>query len=195
MKPKKALPCRFVENLKHMKKTILIFGGVLGVILCIYLVYATNLMYTNPNFKGNDIIGYASMVMVFSLTFFGIRNYRNKQLNGVISLGQAFRVGALIAFIGSTIYVVFWMFYYYLVIPDFLDVYHAHVIRQTTSSGASAAELAAKKEEIASFAKMYKNPLFVIAMTYMEMLPVGLVVAFISSLILKRKLKASVAAE
>ena len=178
-----------------MKKTILIFGGVLGVILCINLVYVTNLLYTNPEFKGNDLAGYAAMVVVFSLTFFGIRNYRNKQLNGAISFGQAFKTGALIAFMGSSIYVLFWMFYYYAFIPDFLEVYHAHVLKSVTQSGASASEIAAKKEEMASFSKMYKNPLFVIAMTYMEMLPVGLVVAFVSSLILKKKIKADVAAE
>lgn len=170
-----------------MKKTILIFGGILGVIICLNLVYVTNLLYTNPDFKGNDLAGYASMVLVFSLTFFGIRNYRNKQLNGVISLGQAFKMGALIALVGSTIYVAFWLFYYYAFIPDFLDVYHAHVLKATTESGASASEIAAKTKEMANFAKMYENPLFVIAVTYMEMLPVGLVVAFISALILKRK--------
>jgi hypothetical protein len=36
---------------------------------------------------------------------------------------------------------------------------------------------------------MYENPLFVVLITYSEVLPVGLVVAFISSLILKRKPK------
>lgn len=178
-----------------MQKTILIFGGILGLILCINLVYVTNLLYTNPEFKGNDLAGYAAMVVVLSLTFFGIRNYRNKQLNGVISLGQAFKIGALIAFVGSSIYVLFWMFYYYAFIPDFLEVYHAHVLKGLTQSGTSASEIAAKKEEMASFAKMYKKPLFVIGITYMEILPIGLVVAFVSSLILKRKIKAGVVGE
>jgi hypothetical protein len=34
---------------------------------------------------------------------------------------------------------------------------------------------------------MYKNPLFNAMMTYVEILPVGLIVTLISSLILKRK--------
>jgi hypothetical protein len=33
----------------------------------------------------------------------------------------------------------------------------------------------------------YKNPLFVVLITYAEVLPVGLIVAFVSALILKRK--------
>ena len=37
------------------------------------------------------------------------------------------------------------------------------------------------------FRGMYKNPLFVILMTYAEVLPVWMVVALISALILKKK--------
>ena len=141
-----------------------------------------NLCYTNPDFKGNDILGYAAMVVVFSLIFFGVRNYRNKQLNGVISFGKAFKTGVFIALLGATMYVAAWLFYYYLFVPDFLDHYISHVLRDVP-----AADLAAKTEEMDNFREMYKNPLFVILITYAEVLPVGLIVALISGLILKKK--------
>ena len=170
-----------------MKRNVLIFGSILGAILSINIFYTVNLLYTNPNFKSNDVIGYTAMVVVFSLTFFGIRNYRDKQLNGVISFRKAFKTGALIAFIGSTVYIIVWLFYYYLFVPDFLDKYIAHMMQRTADSGASAAEIVNKKKEMDDFREMYKNPGFVILITYFEVLPVGLVVALISSLILKRK--------
>lgn len=170
-----------------MNRNVLIFGLVLGAILCINLIYMVNLCYNNPDFESNDIVGYAAMVVVFSLTFFGIRNYRNKQLNGVISLGKAFKTGALIAIVGSTMYVVVWLFYYYLFVPDFLDKYIPHVLKEAARNGATASDLAAKTKEMENFKEMYKNPFFVILITYSEVLPVGLIVAFISSLILKRK--------
>ncbi len=165
-----------------MKKTVLIFGSVLGAILCVSMIYTVNLSYNNPDFQGNEVIGYASMVVVFSMTFFGIKNYRDKQLNGVISLGEAFKTGALIALFGSTIYVGVWLFYYYLFVPDFLDKYILHVLKNV-----SASELAAKTKEMDNFREMYKNPLFVVLITYSEVLPVGLAVALISSFILKKK--------
>jgi hypothetical protein len=180
----------FEPNLKDkqkMKRNVLIFGLVLGTILCINMVYMVNLCYTNPDFKSNDVLGYAAMVVVFSLTFFGIRNYRNKELGGVISFGKAFKTGALIAFAGSTMYVLVWLFYYYLFVPDFIDVFIPHVLNDAARNGATAAELAEKTKEMADFREMYKNPLFVVLITYSEVLPVGLVVALISSLILKRK--------
>jgi len=170
-----------------MKRNVLIFGLILGTIMTGHMVYIIDVVYHNPDFESNDVVGYAAMVVVFSLTFFGIRNYRNKQLNGVISLGQAFKTGALIAIIGSSMYVGVWLFYYYLFVPDFLDKYTLHVIHQATRNGATASELAAKTQEMEQFKEMYKSPVFVILISYAEVLPIGLVVAFVSSLILKRK--------
>ena len=170
-----------------MKRNVLIFGLILGIILAGHAVYMMSLVYRNPDFESNDIVGYAAMVVVFSLTFFGIRNYRNKQLNGVISFGEAFKTGALIALVGSTLYVVIGLSYYYLFVPDFLDKYTLHVINQATRNGATAAELVAKTQELAQFREMYKGPFFAILISYAEVLPIGLVVAFVSSLFLKRK--------
>jgi amino acid transporter len=167
-----------------MKKNVLIFGLILGTILCVNMVFMVNLMYTNPDFEGNDVLGYASMVVVFSLIFFGVRNYRNKQLDGVISFGKAFKAGLLIALIASSMYVVVWLFYYYLFVPDFIDIYINYVLKDVP-----AAELAAKTEEMKQFKDMYQNPFFVILITYSEVLPVGLVVTLVSALILKKKVK------
>ncbi len=165
-----------------MKKTVLIFGLIIGTILCANMIVMVNMMYTNPDFKGNDIVGYAAMVVLFSLIFLGVRNYRKKYLDGFISFGKAFKIGSLIALIGSTMYVVVWLFYYYLFVPDFMDVYTTYVLENC-----DPADVQSKTLEMANFKEMYKNPLFVILITYSEVLPIGLLVALISALILKKK--------
>lgn len=170
-----------------MKRNVLIFGLTLGVILAGHATYMMSLVYRNPEFESNDIVGYAAMIVVFSLTFFGTRNYRNNYLDGVISMGKAFKTAALIALVGSTMYVIVGLGYYYLFVPDFLDKYTLHVLHMATKNGATAAELAARTKEMEQFSEMYKNPFFAILISYMEVLPVGLIVAFISSLILKKK--------
>jgi amino acid transporter len=167
-----------------MKKNVLTYGLIIGIILCIHMVLLVNVIYNNPNVKANDIVGYAAMVVMFSLIFFGVRNYRNKQLNGIITFGKAFKTGALIALVGSTIYVIVWLFYYYLFVPDFIEVYTERVLNTCSPS-----DLEAKTEQMASFKEMYKNPLFIILITYSEVLPIGLVVALVSALILKKKQK------
>lgn len=170
-----------------MKRNVWIFGLILGTILTGNALYMMNKVCNNPSFEGNDVVGYAAMIVVFSLTFFGIRNYRDKQLNGTISFARAFRVGGLIALVGSTMYVVVGLFYIFVVQPDFLDKYGIHMIKMAEKHGATAEELAAKTIEVEQFKDMYKNPLFAILISYMEVLPVGLAVALVSSLILKRR--------
>ncbi len=170
-----------------MKKFTWLYGTILGVILCANMLYTVNLCYTNPDFESNDVLGYAAMVVVFSLVFFGVRTYRNKQVTGAFTFGRAFKMGALIAFVGASIYVLAWLFYYYLFVPDFLDKYIPHVMLEATRNGATTTELAAKSEEMAQFKEMYKQPVFVVLITYMEVFPVGLVVAAFSGLVLRRK--------
>jgi hypothetical protein len=170
-----------------MKRSVLIFGTILGVILAGNAVYMVELMCSDPDFRSNDVLGYAAMVIVFSLAFFGIRNYRNKQPGGAITFGRAFKVGALIALLGSTIYVVIGLGHYYFFAPEFLDVYIRHVLDEAARDGATAAELVDKTKEMAQFKEMYANPFFAVLITYSEVLPIGLVVALVSALILKRK--------
>lgn len=176
-----------------MNKNVLIFGAIIGTILCINMIVMVNLIHTNPGMETNDYLGYAAMVVVFSLIFFGVRNYRNKELDGVISFGKAFKTGFIITLIASTMYVLVWLFYFYLFMPDFIDHYTEHVLLVASQDGATEAELAAKNEDMKGFGEMYENPLFVVLITYFEVLPVGLLVALFSALILKSKKKNIVA--
>jgi hypothetical protein len=119
-----------------------------------------------------------------SLIYFGVRNYRNKYLDGYITFGKALKTGALIAFVGATFYVVVWVIYYYLFIPDFFDIYTEHVLANTAE-----ADKQAVIGEMANFKELYENPLFVILITYSEVFPLGLIVALVSAFILKKKQK------
>lgn len=169
---------------RQMKKTVLIYGLIMGTVFITGALYMTDLLfYKNPDIESNDFLGYVVMIIIYSLIFFGIRNYRNHYLNGIITFKKAFKTGAMITLIASTLYVVVWLFYYYLFIPDFVDKYAEYVLRHAVPS-----ELESKTQMIQDFKTMYKNPLFVILITYAEILPLGLIVSLISSFILKKKL-------
>lgn len=170
-----------------MKRNVLIFGSIIGAILVSHILYMVHLIYNKPDFQSNDVLGYIFLFGVFSLVFFGVRNYRNKELKGFISLGTAFKTGALIVLLASTVYVVFWLFFYYLYVPDFLDRYIDHVMLEATREGATETELAATSEQMDQFRSLYQGHFMVGFITYMEVLPYGLAIAFLSSLILKKK--------
>ena len=170
-----------------MKRTVLIFGLISGLIVTAMMIYVVILCYNNPDFEGNMVIGYLTMIIAFAFIFVGIKNYRDKQLGGYISFGKAFKVGFLIALVASTMYVVTWLISYYCFVPDFLDKYTLHVLKEARADGATQAEIAEKTAEMAKYAKMYETPVGVVLLTYAEILPVGLLVTLISALILKRK--------
>ncbi len=139
-------------------------------------------MYADTNFQGNDVIGYAKLIIIFSLLYVGLRMYRNNHLNGKISFLKAFKVGALMCFLASTIYVVVGLSYYYLFTPDFLDVFTGHVIRNSAPH-----EVEAVTAQMEYFKEMYQNPLFAILISYIEVLPLGMIVALVSAFVVKKK--------
>ena len=175
-----------------MQKHILIYGLISGIIVSAIMLVSMNYFSHcegNVDMTSSMIIGYASMLIAFSLVFVGIRSYRDKYQNGVISFGKSFKIGILIVLIASTLYVVSWMICYFFFMPDFLDKYGAMEIENMKSAGATITEIENKRKEMADFNRMYKNPFFNAMMTYAEILPVGLIVTLISALILKRKTK------
>jgi len=170
-----------------MKKIVLTFGLISGAIITGMMLIVVNIMYSGTGFKENDLAGYATMIIAFAFIFVGIKSYRDKYNNGVISFGKAFRLGLYISLIASTMYVGVWLIDYYCFHPDFMDRYTQCVMDNAREKGATAAQLAQQSKDMAKYTELYKNPLFVILLTYAEVLPVGLLVSAISALILKRK--------
>ncbi len=175
-----------------MKKIVIVCGSIAGLIVAVMMFISMAVYAKNGNFENGMLIGYASMIIAFSLIFVGIKNYRDRHNAGVISFGKAFKVGILIALIASTFYVVAWLIDYYFFIPDFMEKYSAYSIDKLKAAGASAEKIASETKEMAGFTEMYKNPLLVILFTYIEILPVGLLVTLVASLILKRKVRPAV---
>jgi hypothetical protein len=172
-----------------MKKNVLVFGLLSGLVVSLLMIVSTTFFCSNSNYDGGMVVGYASMLIAFSFVFVGIKNYRDKYNGGLITFGKALKVGLFITLISSTMYVLTWLVVYYFFMPDFMDKYAAHMISKAQSSGAGQPEIDQQIAEMAKYREMYKNPVFVILFTYLEILPVGLVVTLISALILKRKAK------
>lgn len=169
-----------------MKRIVIVFGLIAGLITAGWLVlaFATGL---NTDFDSGMFLGYASMILAFSLIFAGIKTYRDKYNGGTISFGKGFRIGILITLIASTMYVSTWLIMYHNFIPDFTEKYTQHMLERMAKENTPAQEIALKKAEMARFNEMYKNPLFNALVTYMEILPVGALISLIAAWILKRK--------
>src|SRR5688500_7026342 len=110
-----------------MKRNVIVFGLISGLIITAFMVYGTLMCYNNADFDMSMAIGYASMIVAFSFIFVGVKNYRDKYNGGVISFGKAFKTGFYISLVASTMYVVVWLIEYYVFIPDFMEKYTAYV--------------------------------------------------------------------
>lgn len=170
-----------------MKKIIIRNGLIASIIVVVFLVLTTYFWKTDPNFKPNAVYGFSGMLIAFIFIFVGIKTYRDKESNGLISFGKAFKIGSFIALIASVFYVLTWLILYYNYIPDFMDLYLQCIIDDAKAAGESASQIQKKVAEIDTMKEWYKNPVLIVLLTLMEILPIGIIVALIASLILKRK--------
>jgi Protein of unknown function (DUF4199) len=169
-----------------MKKTVLTFGLIAGVIISV-LMDGSLLLAHKIGSNHSLILGYANMVASFLLIYFGIRSYRDNTLAGQISFGRAFACGILITLITTVFYVATWEILYFNFIPHFMDSYFAAQIHKVQSAGLNPTTTAAQIAAIQHSQQLYQNPLVNMAYTFMEPLPVGLVITLISAAILRRK--------
>lgn len=166
-----------------MIKTVLTYGIIAGFISCIGFFLLGNEM----DFDKGMIYGFGSMILAFSLIFVAVKSYRDKHSGGAITFGKAFKVGFYVAFIASTIYVLFWLYSLNYMFPDFAEKYSSYIITQMQAEGAAPAEVNAKIAEMNQFKEQYKNPFIIIVYTYMEILPLGIIIALITAAFLKKK--------
>jgi len=170
-----------------MKKIVLVCGGIAGLIVCAMGVFTTAVFCTSGDFESGMVYGYTSQIIAFSLIFVGVKNFRDKYNSGVVSFGKAFKVGLLITLVASTLYVISWLINFHFFMPDFYDKYFMRMLDQLKASGASTTTIAEKTTEMTKMKEWSKNEFFIIIMTYVEILPVGLILTLIAALILKRE--------
>ena|SRR5579863_1652369 len=178
-----------------MKKTVLTFGLIAGVMISVLM--DGGLLIANKLGSGHNsmLLGYTMMVASFLLVYFGIRSYRDNDLGGQITFGRGFACGILITLITSTFYVASWEVIYFNFMPHFMDSYWAAQIHRAQASGLDPATIAKKVAEIQQSKQSYQNPLVNMAYTFMEPLPVGLIITLISAALLRRKSRVESAAD
>ena len=169
-----------------MRKTVLTFGLISGAILSAMML-ATMPFAEAIGFDRLMVIGYTTMVAAFLLIFFGVRSYRDHVAGGSVTFGRAFAVGALIGLVASACYVATWQVVYFKIAPDFGAQYQAHLLDRARSRGETQADLDRRVAEMERFAELYDNPAINAAITFLEPLPVALIIALMSAGVLRRR--------
>lgn len=161
----------------------LVYGGLSGAVAISVLVFS--LAFNLPNHTHSLWFGYLVMLVALSLIFVGVKRYRDVECGGVVSFGRAFLIGIGIALVAAVIYALGWELYLAVSGKDFMAEYTASILDRMRVDGATPAAIAAKTAEMRAMAEAYRNPLFRLPMTFVEIFPVGLVVTLVSAALLR----------
>jgi hypothetical protein len=176
----------FSKGALVMKKVVWTFGLISGGILSAMML-VTMPLQAKLGFDHGLLIGYTTMVAASLLIYFGVRSYRDNVGGGTVGFGRALAAALLIGTIASACYVATWEVLFYGFMPDYGEKYATHQIDKLRASGAPQVEIDKQVEEMAQFARMYKNPFVNVAYTFLEPLPVEVIVSLVSAGVLSRK--------
>lgn len=167
-----------------MTRIALIYGALSGAIIMAVTIAMIVLAGDNAD-HSSPLVGYLIMIVALTMIFIGVKRYRDRDLGGVIKFWPAFGLGLGIAVVAGIVYVAVWEAYLYATHYDFINQYASSVIEAKREAGASGAELDKLTADMDSLIKNYANPLFRLPMTFLEIFPVGLIIAIISAALLR----------
>lgn len=172
-----------------MKKIILIYGVIAGIILGVMLFVTAPLFDRGViNHTNGMYVGYATMVVSLSLVFFGVKSYRDNQQNGIITFGRAFQIGILITLLASVLYASSWEVAYHTVSKGFTEDISKQYEEEIRKKAKNETELQEELESNRKMMEMYdNNPVVRFGFTLIEVLPVGILITLLSAALLRRK--------
>lgn len=174
-----------------MRRISLVYGLIAGLVVSVLLwIWMYFFQKGYLDLDNGEIYGYGSMIVALSMVFFGIRSFRDNYNGGSIRFWKGVQVGLLISLIAALVYTAGWEIYFQTnqeAVNGFFDKYTEHHLNKLRAAGAAQAEIDQTANEMANFREWYGNPLIRFGATLAEILPVGVIVTFISAGLLRRK--------
>ncbi len=162
---------------------VLVYGVIAGAITIAAI--CSSFVFEGLNHLQSEWFGYLVMLVALSLIFVGVRRYRDVECGGVVRFAKAFLVGLGIAVVAGVVYAIGWEGYLATTDGSFIQDYAAATVADMRASGASAADIAATEREMEWAIEVYQHPLPRMGMTFLEIFPVGLLVALLSAAVLR----------
>ncbi len=167
-----------------MHKSALRYGLIASGIMITFIVVLYYLFSPQTLLDLGELFGYAIMVLSMSMVFMGIKRYRDNELNGSISFGQAFGMGVYIAFIGSFIYGIFEGIFYE--VSDFKEIYTNFYMDKINNSGQTQEVIQQQIAEFNQNMAMWDNSFSMGIIMFLTVFILGTIIALISAAILRK---------
>ncbi|HEY1708487.1 MAG TPA: DUF4199 domain-containing protein [Rhizomicrobium sp.] len=164
-----------------MIRIILVYGLISGTIV-IAGILATFLL---PHPHASVWLGYLIMLVALSAILMGVKQYRDTELGGVIKFRSALILGLGIAMVASLAYVAIWEAYLAVTGYRFIGQFIEATLAAKRAAGITGATYQQAVAQMEAFRQEYANPLYRMGTTFMEIFPVGLLIALVSAALLR----------
>ena len=168
-----------------MLKLILGHGAIAGAIVAAAMFGSVFVFDGMQHGWIGMAIGYTSMLVALSMIFIAIKQYRDRDLGGVIAFWPALALGLGITLVAGLFYVVAWEVVLAVTGMDFGRQYGDAIIAGERAKGLSGPALAKLTADMHAFAASYADPLYRMPMTFTEIAPGGVLVSLVSAALLR----------
>ena len=160
-----------------MKKIVLKYGIIGGVVSSILGTLNWLLVAHSVGVEGSQTVGYISITLSLLCIPFGVRYFRDKLNNETVSFGQAFKIGLGITVMAAIVMAIHSVLFFTFQKEEFLKWQRKDL---------SQVELTAFNEQLAQIPEFIYTPCFQGIVMFLMVFLIGAVVNLISSLLLKK---------
>jgi len=170
-----------------MTNIVFLYGTFAGLIVIGVMIAFIVASGGEPDMADNSLLfGYTTMIVALSMIFFGVKRYRDRDLGGVIKFIPAFLMGLSIAVVAGVIYVAGWEVYMAATDGSYMKAYMDHYIAGEKAKGLAGPALDKLVAEMDAMMTAYNtNMPYRMGITFMEIFPVGVIIALISAALLR----------
>lgn len=136
------------------------------------------------NYGIGEVIGYSSIVFSLLFVYFGIKNYRDRQLNGCIDFWNALKTGLLITLFPALAFAIYNYIFVEFIDPDFMDTYYEHHLAEMKEN-LSTEEFLTAKAQLESEKEIFMNTGLNVLIMFLTVWLIGLIVSILSAILLQ----------
>jgi hypothetical protein len=167
-----------------MTRIILTYGLISGLVI-IFGIMGTIFMSGGEEPHHSLWLGYLIMLVALSSILVGVKQHRDQALGGVIKFRTALGLGLGIAAVASLAYVAVWEVYLAMTHYAFMGQYTDQMLAAKRAAGVTGAAYAKAVADAETMRRQYANPLYRLPETFLEIFPVGLLIALVSAGLLR----------
>ena len=167
-----------------MQKLGMKYGLICGLV---YIIFGMASILLGPDAQKSPflslLLGLAMVVSTFFVIFYGVKDFRDNINVGSLTVGEAVKLGALIALIAALLAAAFTLLYNYVIDPGYADRMMDAAREQLEDRGMTDEQI----EQAMGWSEMFRSPALGAAFTVVWYCLWGLVKGLISGAILKQE--------